>query len=179
MKTLLISLFLFVSSSIYSQYIPAVDVTQNGSNQIKVHLKVYLPYAGWNISYTTEINQNVITLNTCYNMTSAGSISFPEHDIFVNIPDNDNYTLKTNLFISGNETTCDYHSLEDTVTLNFTTPIEGVVSLSTTDLQNQNEKPKVFPNPAKNVLNIKTSSTIDKITIYETDGKLILTLQKP
>ncbi len=90
-----------------------------------------------------------------------------------------NYNLNVNVYRNFDPNICDYLDLEDTATLTFTTPIEGVISLSTTELQSQNEKPKVFPNPAKDVLNIKTPATLDKIKIFDTAGKMVLSIQKP
>lgn len=172
-------IFLFISSLLFSQYIEGLSVTQNGTNQIKAHLKVYLPASGENISYIQDITQNTITINACYYMIGTGAVTEIDKEFYIDIPNNANYTLKVNLYISWNETICDYHSLEDTATLNFSTPVEGTVSLNTNNINGNNEKLTLYPNPVKDLLNIGSILKIDKINIYDISGKQIYKISSP
>ncbi len=176
------TLFLFFIYCItYSQYIMNLEASQNGADQIKVHLKVYFPTStSAYLSYNTEINQNIITLNVCYYKSQFGgdtAVAIYDNDFFIDIPNNSNYVLKVNQYTSWNEITCNYNVLEDTATINFTTPIQGVISLKTSDLLTLDEKIKLFPNPAKNIVNIKLISSFNKIKIFDSSGKLILNIQ--
>lgn len=176
-KIYFILLLLVFSNFAYSQYITSLNVTQNGTNQIKANLKVYLPNLGEFSNYTTSFDQNTITLSACYIMTDFGAISNLENEFFIDIPNNGNYTLKVNLFTSSDPTNCNYQNLEDTVTLNFIAPIEGTVSLNTTDLESNNEKLLLFPNPTKGILNIKTSQRTDQINVFDATGKQVKSFQ--
>ncbi len=176
MKKLIISCSFFISNFLFSQYIPDLQLTQNSTNQIKAHLKVYLPAVGNYLSYTTEISGNVIVLNACYYMIGAGAPQDLQNDFYIDIP-NGNYSLKVNLFISSDETICDYHSLEDSVTINFTRPIQGVVSLETSEIKKSDLQ--LFPNPGKDVINIDSSEKYDELKIYDVSGKIALSIQNP
>ena len=178
MKTYLIVILFFVSNSLFSQYIEGLSATQNGTNQIKVNLKTYLPSEGHYITYTKNIEQSYITLKVCYYMGSFGGPAVVTHlsnDFYIDIPDNGNFTLNVNLYTSGFESTCDYSNLEDTAVLNFTTPIMGTVFLKTIDMEKEDQKINLFPNPTKDFLNINSNTKIDKIKIYDATGKIIFT----
>ena len=166
-------ILLFLSNLFFSQVITGLSVTQNGANQIKVHTKIYLPYFGDYIGYTSNIDQNVITLSFCYWMGAGAVVSYPENDFYIDIPNNGNYTLVTKLYISDDWVICDYHNLEDTVSLNFTAPIEGTVSLGSQENENIAGKFSLHPIPAKDILNIRTHSIIKKVNIYDSSGKLV------
>ncbi len=166
-------ILLFLSNLFFSQVITGLSVTQNGANQIKVHTKIYLPYFGDYIGYTSNIDQNVITLSFCYWMGAGAVVSYPENDFYIDIPNNGNYTLVTKLYISDDWVICDYNNLEDTVSLNFTAPIEGTVSLGSQENENIAGKFSLHPIPAKDILNIRTHSIIKKVNIYDSSGKLV------
>ena len=168
MKTFIVSLFLFISNLLFSQYIEGLSVTQNGTNKIKVHVKAYFhTSSSAYLSYDANTNQNTITLNACYYLSPFGgdaAVTHYENDFYIDIPNNANYTLIVNMYISTDEVICNYNRIEDTATLNFTTPIEGTVSLTTNDTYGKNEKLLLYPNPAKDILNIKSPSKISQLT---------------
>ncbi len=170
MKTFITAVLLLISNALSSQHIEGLSVTQNGNDQIKANLKVYLPTLGEYLSYTTDINQNTITLSACYFVTDFGAISNLENDFYIDIPDNDNYTLKVNLYISYNMEVCTYDSLEDTVTLGFSTPIEGTVSLGTVN-PGKTKATVVLPNPVKDILHF--SEEVSGIKIRDVSGKTV------
>ena len=173
----IIVLFILLSNFFSSQYITGLNLTQNGEDQIKTNLKVYLPTVGEFRNYTTNINQNVITLSACYFLTDFGGISDLENDFMIDIPNNQNYTLIVNIYSSSDPAVCNYDNLEDTKTLSFSTPIEGVISLSTTANSKKNDL-SLFPIPAKDVLNIQTDLKIDKVNLYDGSGKLLFNKTK-
>ena len=179
MKNFILTILLFISNILSSQYIEGLSLTQNGTDQIKAHLQIYFPTDGAYISYTKDINQNIITLNVCYYKNELGgstAVNHYENDFYIDIPNNNNYTLNINLYSSWNETTCTYNVLEDTVTLNFTTPINGTISLAAIESQNKNHNLVLFPNPTKGIFNIKTNQKIEKAKIYDISGKIIQNL---
>lgn len=180
MKTILTIIFILMSSLFFSQYITGLSATQNGENQIKTNLKVYLPTVGEFKSYSVNINQNVITLSTCYFMTDFGAISNLENDFYINIPTTpSNYKLVVNIYVSYDPTTCDYINLEDTKTLDFTTPIEGTVSMTTSENNNDNKSITLYPNPANKTLNFDAPFLAEQINVYDSTGKKAMTIQNP
>ena len=76
------------------------------------------------------------------------------------------------MYSSTDPTNCNYTNLEDTATLNFTTPIEGTVSLATDETENSGQNIQLFPNPAKDILNIITDSKIQNVKVYDASGRL-------
>ncbi len=172
MKALLI-IFSLICNFIFSQYITGLNLTQNGNGQIKANLKVYLPTVGNFLSSTTTINQNVITLSACYFMTDFGGVSNLSNDFYINIADNNNYILKVNMYSSNNPNNCNYQNLEDTATLNFTTPIQGTVSLAANESDVSEQDLKLFPIPAKDELIIITKNRINNINVLDASGRKV------
>lgn len=172
MKKIFLITILSITNLIFAQYITGLSVTQNGTNQIKTNLKVYLPTVGEFKNYQVNINQSTITLSACYFMTDFGGISNLENNFLIDITDNNNYTLIVKMYSSTDPTNCNYTNLEDTATLNFTTPIEGTVSLATDETENSGQNIQLFPNPAKDILNIITDSKIQNVKVYDASGRL-------
>lgn len=172
MKKIHLILILSITNLVFAQYITGLNVTQNGASQIKTNLKVYLPTVGEFKNYQVNINQSTITLYACYFMTDFGAISNLENDFFIDIPDNNNYTLIVKMYSSTDPITCNYNNLEDTATLNFSTPINGTVSLATDETENNGQNIQLYPNPAKDVLNIKADFKIQNVNIYDASGRL-------
>ncbi len=170
MKTILFFLCFF-SNLLYSQYITGLSLTQNGNNQLKANLKVYLPTAGNFLSSTTNVEQNTITLSSCYYITDFGAISNLENDFLIDLPNNGNFTLIVNMYSSINPILCNYENLEDTVSLNFTTPINGTVSLNTNEINNKEFL--IYPIPVKDVLNFDIKEKITSLKIFDASGKLV------
>lgn len=171
MKSILIILCFLFPKILFSQYIMGLHITQNGANQIKTHLKVYLPTLGEFRNHLVQINQNQITLSTCYFMTDLGAISELDNDFFIDIPNYGNYSLVVNMYTSSDPVTCSYSNLEDTVNLNFSTPIDGTVSLASSEIEHKNFK--LYPVPAKDELHIRTNEIIQKVSVYDISGKII------
>lgn len=171
MKKIFLVLLLSITNFAFGQYITGLSVTQNGTNQIKVNLKIYLPSVGEFKNHQININQNTVTLSACYFMTDFGGITNLENNFLIEIPDNNNYTLIVKMYTSSDPTICNYNNLEDTVAMDFSTPIEGTVSLATDENNTKSENISLFPVPTKDVLNIKSNEKIHKVNLYDASGK--------
>ncbi len=150
--------------------IAGLNITQINGNQINANLKVYSPVFSIYNSYETEINENVITLKVCYTVTLAQAETNPDNDFQINLPTtNGNYTLKVKVYRSS--TTCTYESpyLEDTATLDCTTPFSGTISLITSDIDSKNKNLKTYPNPVKDILNF--SEKVSNNRLFRKNGK--------
>lgn len=177
MKTIISIITLLVSNILFSQYIEGLSVTQNGTNQIKVHVKAYFPTSESSyLSYETALNQNVITLNPCYYLSpfgGSGDVTYYSNDFYIDVPNGASYTLKVNMYISTNNTICNHNRIEDTVTLNFTTPIQGTVSLAANESDVSEQDLKLFPIPAKDELIIITKNRINNINVLDASGRKV------
>ncbi len=65
--------------------ITGLSVSQSSENQLKVNLKVTGATYGEYLSYSTQTNQNTITLTVFYSMTGAGVITYFDNDFFIDI----------------------------------------------------------------------------------------------
>ena len=177
--SLILTNFVYAQNNLYLG-IDDVIISQQNTQQIKVKLKVTGATVGEYLSYKTEINQNVITLSACYFMIDAAAITYFDNDFYIDIPvAPNNYSLKVNVYYSSNETTCNYSNLDDTATLNFSTPIEGTISINTSENQTKIPQVSLYPNPVSNLLKYKTSFKTTEINIYDSSGKKITNITKP
>ena len=177
MKTLII-IFSLICNFLFSQYITGLNLTQNGENQIKANLKVYLPSVGDYLSHTIQYNtiqynNNTITLNVCYWMIGATVVVYPENNFLIDLAANSNYTLIVKIYSTYDVNTCNYQQLEDTATLNFSTPIQGTASLSANESDISEQDLKLFPIPAKDELNIITKNRINNINVLDASGRKV------
>jgi hypothetical protein len=175
---------MLVSSFAFSRRylnIEGLSVTQSENNQIKVNLKVVGDSFTTYTSDKIDITDNVITLAVCYKVAFIVSDNTTTHlnnDFFVTLPNDGNYTLNVNIYEGVSSDVCDYSQMDDAATLDFSTPIEGVVALNTTEIGNKTDEITLFPNPANGILNIETLSKIDKINVYDASGKQVLRFSK-
>lgn len=154
--------------------ITGLNLSQNSASQIKANVKVMGATVGEYFSYNTQINQNQITLSVCYHMTDFGGITHFENDFNIDLPSvPSNYNFKLNVYRTNDPLTCDYQDLQDTASLNFSTPIQGVVSLGTNDNTNVGQDLKLFPIPSKDALHIHTDSKVENVSVYDISGKKI------
>ena len=77
------------------------------------------------------------------------------------------------MYISTNNTICNHNRIEDTVTLNFTTPIQGTVSLAANESDVSEQDLKLFPIPAKDELIIITKNRINNINVLDASGRKV------
>jgi hypothetical protein len=81
------------------------------------------------------------------------------------------------MIYSSTQGVCDYSTIVDEATMDFLTPVNGIILLAATDFGNKNDYLKIYPNPAKSVLNIETTLKIERINIYDASGKMVKTWQ--
>lgn len=120
----------------------------------------------------SAIEGNVITLKVCYGIYIATQYCYHDNDYQVDIPPtNGSYTLKVELYGSGsNGCTYTLPYLQDSATLNFTTPFTGTISLGTNDLEAKKDL-KLYPNPVREILNF--SDEVYNIRITDLSGKTV------
>ena len=178
MKKIFILILFFLTSISNAQGvdigITGVNITSIAPNEINVNLAV-ITNASEYISSAYTINGNTINLSVCYITYGVGLIMNLENDIPITIPSNGNYNLNITIYQSFS-TICDYNNIQDTRSLNFTTPINGTVTLSTTD--NLIKNIGIFPNPTTGIVNINffESASID---LFDNIGRKIKHFNDP
>ena len=65
---------------------------------------------------------------------------------------------------------CDYNNIQDTRSINFTTPINGTVTLSATDYLLKNIG--IYPNPTTGIINFNFSSNAS-VELYDNIGRKV------
>ncbi len=184
MKNIIILIiFLFISGNASAEqnlFIKELNITQTNVGELKVNLKLFSPNLATYNSFSTEVNGTTILLKVCYNSYYAPSISNLENDFNIDIPQTSgSYNLKVEIYRSA--ATCTYETsyLEDSASLDFPNPFEGIISLSTNDIKSKDNKVTFYPNPSNGNINIKTLSPIDNITILDISGKQISNFKNP
>ncbi|WP_379968219.1 T9SS type A sorting domain-containing protein [Epilithonimonas sp. UC225_85] len=184
-KLIIILILLFTFEKISAEqyiHISGLNITQINESQIKANLKIALSNGGYTAynAYVVTRQQNVITLKVCYDFYFFDGGTTPNNDFIIDVPSiPDNYILKVEIYLSG--ATCTYSNpyLQDSSSLEFTTPFTGTILLSAADGIIKNDKMKLYPNPSNGNLNINTPSPIDNITVLDAAGKQIISLKNP
>ena len=150
--------------------ITGLNISQINANTIKVNLKIYSPvYTTYN-SYTSTISENVVTLKVCYIVTFGQLVSNLENDFEINIPEtNGNYTLKVEVSPRSSGVCFQSPHVEDSATIDFTTPFDGVIFLSSSDITQTDKNVTLYPNPAKDLLHF--SEEVSAVKITDLSGK--------
>lgn len=180
---IVILLILFASEKISAEqyiHISGLNISQINESQIKANIKIGLSNGGYTVynSYILSREQNVITLKVCYDFYFFDGGTTPDNDFTVDIPSMaNNYILKVEIYVSG--ATCTYGNpyLQDSSSLEFTTPFTGTISLSATDIKNKDEKLKIYPNPSNGIINISIPS--DNIIVTDATGKQMIIIKNP
>ena len=177
MKKLLFTLFIFLNSwFISAQLISSLNISPTGDDAIvDVNISVFIstsPSAF--IIEEHSLNGAIITMNVCY-FVNGFQVPSPvyNHTFPVTVPSNDNYSIIINLYRSETESTCDYTEIADTATLDLTTPLTSVISLSVSEFERLENQIMVYPNPVNNSLSfsISESLNINSIELYSVLGK--------
>jgi hypothetical protein len=178
-RKLLIVLLFFCCfyTSRAEQYIgiEGIAVSQTNSNQLNVNLKV-LTCCGADVSssfYTIE--NSTINLNVCYDVGGAAIVLLLDHDFQVDIPSTGYYTLNVKIFDLTSQFVCDYSSLQDSVTLNFSAPLIETITLSSLNFSNT-DTAILYPNPTDGVFHISDNVKGSSISIYDELGRKVKTI---
>jgi len=175
MKKILIFIMALSSYFVNSQTIQSLNVSPNGTDTVDVNLEIfyhqYIDYLGFDY----EVVGNIINLNVCYHHAPANVIVYDNRTFNIPIVNPIDYTLNVVIYRSVDISTCDYNSITDTATLEFTTPLTDTVYLGVAEFEEVINQIIVYPNPVKDVLNIKVSGSLDikNIEIYNMLGSQI------
>lgn len=150
------------------QYIKISDlnIAQINESQIKANLKIDELF-GTTVynSHTTEVSGNAITLKVCYDIYMFDGGQTIENDFFLDIPSNpSNYTFKVEIYPWSSNGCFQTQNMEDSATIEFTTPFEGIIFLNTNDITNKDKNLKLYPNPVKDILHFSENVSVVKIT---------------
>jgi Secretion system C-terminal sorting domain len=186
MKKLIFILFVIgIVNTTQALIIQNITVTNINSNDLNIRAKVSDGYTFFYYSQNYDIVNNVITLNVCYNPGFNTSSTILENDFI--IPNINltaaNYTLIVNVknrqYLGNNLWTCDSTIGFDTETIQFSTPVTNAVSLGNTTFANSEQKINLFPNPAATTFEIKNSSNLQSISIYDNLGRSVKEFLRP
>ena len=153
-------------------FISGLNITQVNENQIKANLIIDGGGSQVYNSYMVEIAGTTITLKVCYDYYIFDGGTQPNNDFLIDIPSpTGNYTLKVEIYSSGSNG-CNYLPpyLQDSATINFTTPFTGTISLGAKDLEAKKDL-KLYPNPVKEMLSF--SDEVSNIRITDLSGKTV------
>ncbi len=185
MKKLFLILFVIgIANKIQALNIQNITISSSNISDINVRTKVGDGYTFYYYNNSYEILNNTISLNICYNAGFNPSYTSIENDFIIpNINlSNSNYTLIVNVkqrqYLGNNLWTCDSTIGFDTETITFSTPVTNAISLGNTTFENSQEKISLFPNPATNSFQIK-SSALSSVTFYDNLGRLAKEFLKP
>jgi hypothetical protein len=167
-----------LSLMIYSQTIENLSISQSSDNSLDIALEVCEINEIGFLSYSYEVNNDIIDLSVCYWFNEATAVVCDEQNLQITIPpENNDYTLNVEIYNSISQQVCDFNELTDTAMLDFSTPVNGTVILSNSDSSFDN-RISIYPNPVEEVLYIKNNSGIDLkvIKVYNILGELVLKL---
>lgn len=180
-KIFLAGLLSLFSMIINAQTIESLSVGQSDIEAIDVTLEVCEEHEIGYLNHTYNVIDNVIELSVCYWFTEATVTICDERLIQIPIqPGSNDYTLNVEIYNSVSQDTCDYYSLTDTATIEFSTPLAQPVYYSTTE----NELLKIvsiYPNPAKDILFFEVNNDIKiiSISLFNMLGSKILKINNP
>jgi hypothetical protein len=178
-RKLLIVLLFFccIYTSRAEQYIgfEGIAVSQLNANQLNVNLKVLTCCGADALSSFYTVENSIITLNVCYIVYGGAVILHLEHDFQVDIPSTGNYTLNVKIFDLTTAFNCDYSSLQDSATLNFSAPLSETITLSSHNFSN-NDTAILYPNPTDGLFHISDNVKGSSISIYDELGRKVKTI---
>ncbi|MBP6373050.1 MAG: T9SS type A sorting domain-containing protein [Flavobacterium sp.] len=180
MRKKIIALLFFICLSQVSkaeQYIgfEGIAVSQLNANQLNVNLKVLTCCGADALSSFYTIENSIITLNVCYIVYGSAVILHLEHDFQVDIPSSGNYTLNVKIYDLTTAFNCDYSSLQDSATLNFSAPLSETITLSSLNFSNT-DTAILYPNPTDGLFHISDNVKGSSISIYDELGRNVKTI---
>jgi hypothetical protein len=170
----LLSLFSLI---INSQTIENLNISGSLAEFIEVDLTVI---EGYEIGYLSHSHTTVnyeINLSVCYWFTIASVVSNINNVFSIPIePGSNDYILNVEIYNSTSQELCDFYSLTDTASIEFTTPLSQSVSFSDTEYELL-----IYPNPAKEILFFEVNNDIQilSISLFNMLGSKILEINNP
>lgn len=173
MKKLFILLFILYCSFSDAQTIQQATLTQteNGANlQLNVYCSTLIGY----LSHNYSISNNTIELNVCYWYTMFFAISNLENNFAIPLPvDPANYTITININNSISTQVCDFYEFTDTLSFDFSTPLNEPIVLSTNSFENGKQSFVIVPNPSNGIVTLHSDFDVEYITIVDHLGRLV------
>jgi hypothetical protein len=179
MKKLLLILFLIVyNNTTKALNIQNITITSNSDSEINILLNTVHGSCMFYNSYTYSITDNSIILNVCYNPQFCNAVTYLSNNI--QIPLNNltaiNYELKVNIFFYNFQTlSCENSVISDSETLNFSTPLNTTVTLSSDDFVKNENNLIVSPNPSNGMIEFSNDfvTKLKSIKIFDNLGRLV------
>ena len=160
-----IYVFLLLSFISFSQTIQNVEVYPTG-NDIKIKVKTNSTTAHLCLNSNYNLNGNTILLNVCYTNALMGSTASVCESV-IPIQNSINYNLIVNTFGLTTTSNCDFSTIFDSATLQFSTPLNAAVTLGSDGFSDLNSNILIYPNPATGKVFFTTKQVINQITIYD------------
>ncbi len=171
-KIYLIILFTSLFQNVQAIVIQDIVVTNLNANDLNIHTKVGDGYYFEFFNHNYNIINNTIILNICYAPYLTPVFTFKENDFVIsdiNIAAN-NFVLIVNIYkrmYVNSIWVCDSLIDTDTETLNFSTPLDGVVTLLSNNFIEDNNQIVLYPNPTTGILHFSNKFNINKIEIFD------------
>jgi hypothetical protein len=181
MKKLFFLLIIGLSHNAKALVIQQVTVSPiENSGNINIHTVIangsYFEY----YNYNYEIVNHVITINICFSPYLMQVATVKENDFEIpNINlETSNFTLVVNArnrIWNGTEYSCDNQIQSDTATLQFSTPLNATVTLSSNNFQLNINKLEFSPNPTSGFIEFPSEyrSAVNSIKIFDGTGRLV------
>ncbi len=152
----------------YKTYDFDLTTWTDGSKQPQL---VFAVQSTWSALATYAINDQVISSNSTYkNLTGINTANSPKADIAANILT----STPQNWELVGTEgALLDLTNSIYIDSIVFDANRGAIPELGVTKFIDSKNKISLYPNPAKNVLNVKSDNTISKIDVYDMQGKKV------
>jgi|688.fasta_scaffold01429_41 hypothetical protein len=171
-KTLLLLIFFYIEIG-NSQTLQEVTLTQI-ENGVNLKLNVYGSTVIGYLSHGYTIENNVIEVNVCYWYTGFFAITNLENNFAIPLPEEmANYTMNIKIHNSYSMQNCDYNEMTDSLSFDFSTPLEEPIVLSTEQFQWSQYDIQIYPNPTNGIVNLDASFYIESVAIYDAFGRLV------
>ena len=145
--------------------INSLTVTQLNADEINVNLNVNGGSSFGYIINNYSISNNIISLSVCYFISFDAMIWNDVQNIPVTVPINGNYSLVVTLYDSTSVSTCNYNSIQDSATLQFSTPLASAVSLAAGSFDSGDIGVRVTPNPTHGLITLDFGNKPEAVTV--------------
>lgn len=167
MKSKLILLLLF-AQSFYTNG-QSIEINQITPTAVEGGINVNLLVTTYNmadyLSHEYSVEGNTINLTVCYWFTLLLPVYQIENDFFINVPNNETYTIQVNIVHSSSDVTCDYYA---------NGPSSSVTYLDNEKFEKPLHQYSIYPNPSNGIITFSgDESKVKTIKIYDNFGRLV------